>query len=145
MDETNARKFVSWKPTIEIERIEIKTEIPIKQEMYNNFNIIGFIDILYIYHLIVRYENHNFTNRSTCSHCFAEKEEKKPCFGRHTHKFAIEVKPRIDSFGNLVRQINKYKEYTRGEGYEWIIFTKTNDETIKKAVESQEIRVKIAS
>lgn len=97
--------------------IKVDAEEIIKNK-YNNF-VIGFWDVSISFDMLIS------TQIFSC-------ESRKPLI------YKIEVKPKIDSFGATLRQINLYKEFTKGS-YETILFTP--DTRFDSQFESQGIRV----
>jgi len=98
----------------------IESEVPIKNE-YNNF-IIGYWDIILTYEN--KYNIHD--DRS------------------YSAKIFIEVKPKIDSFGSVLRQIKTYKEfYSKNDikKYCMTVILFTPDTRFDKEFESQRIKV----
>lgn len=115
LQEDNLRKLLRKDKDIEIK--EIKTEVPVIAG--SNHYIMGYID------LVVRVnwmETDLEGNRKIAD----------------TFVLYYEIKPKIDNFGAIVRQINKYREcsYTG----EWVLFTNDiNYAKFRKAFESQKI------
>ena len=98
---------------------EIKTEVPVKAGYHKDF-IVGYVDL--VIHIVLR-KNGEFLG---------------------SKNIYIEVKPKVDNFGSLIRQINKYREYV-GCGDEWVVATRECSKQIERALNSQKIRVIIAS
>lgn len=95
-----------------VEILEIKTEVPVTTS--NNRFILGYVDIIVEYRILA---------------------------GGQYRRLFIEVKPKLDSFGTLIRQINKYKtEYITGD---WMVIHADNDKNkvreFKEALKSQKI------
>lgn len=97
----------------------VETEKPV---MSRDF-IIGFIDLC-------------LTTRFGCVRIDEKTGEVSWKFGYRGFKANIEVKPKIESFGETMRQINMYREYERCQ---YAIFTP--DHRFKDAFESQGIKV----
>ncbi len=97
----------------------VEAEHPVKNGSY----IVGFIDIA----IRIRYAS---LRRS------AEQGKAEYKFSSADDCVFIEVKPKIESFGETMRQINMYREYAYGK---YAIFTP--DHRFKDAFESQGIKV----
>ena len=133
----------------------IKCEVPIKTG-YNGF-IAGYIDVQYItspmiYKYSVKLESTRYDYRSDrgdaytleinppiclmtiCNTSLAHIKSSDP-FDRKT--INIEVKPKIKSFGETLRQVNTYKELL-GDNAEYVIYSP--DTRFKQAFESQGIK-----
>lgn len=134
----------------------IKSEVPLQG---NNSFIIGYLDLQITNHIFELYRN----NSKPCEKkfrklSFTKKSEKgyyetdnASYFGNYRYdrynfkldepykpiKIVIEVKPYIDSFGAVLRQLNTYKIHR--PGYDFYLFT--IDERFKEAFESQGIKV----
>jgi len=96
------------------------SEVPIKNGKWNNF-IVGYWDIV-IETVIENYCSDIIELR------YKNQEERK---------YYIEVKPKIASFGETLRQLMTYKNYTHSDN----IFLFTPDLRFKEAFESQGIKV----
>ena len=55
------------------------------------------------------------------------------------HTFYLEIKPKIDSFGEVMRQINFYRDYIQERNHKFILITKTKG--FKELFESQNVYV----
>ena len=98
----------------------VETEKPVMSREF----IIGFIDLC-------------LTSRFGCVRIDEKTGEIYWKFGYRGPRVNIEVKPKIESFGETMRQINMYREYDRDAKY--AIFTP--DHRFKEAFESQGIKV----
>lgn len=124
-----------WCKNVACELFKTKTllESPLKS---NSNHIGGYIDILV-----------------NCEYKPIDENIAKKSVGRNGVSKIIEVKPYIKSVGDVVRQINRYKEYSRMQGYngerlnkhisygndEYYLFT--FDKRFDKQIESQDITV----
>ena len=102
-----------------IEIRDIRTEVPVTSG--NNKFIVGYIDI---YCRWILYKVNDKGEKETVD----------------LWDVFLEVKPKIDSFGAVVRQINKYRE--NGKIGHWIVFTEDeNADKFKEAFGGQEIHL----
>jgi len=126
------RKKILSTPKPEI-LFSIQAEYPILG--YNGFNI-GFVDVM------VKIKKQDWIKAPVTNHCyfFVESYEKK------YDKVFIEIKPKVKSIGELIRQINLYRShedykdriYSRDCGA-WIVLTKTPN--LQKIFATQQIYV----
>lgn len=109
----------------------------------------GYIDVMYTAFRMLNQKNLHSCWRDS-KDCVSDKDGNKctmvgteyesTCKGP-SKAFYFEVKPRVENFGSLLRQINKYKANV-SEGF-WIVYTKECPENIKTALEGQGVHVLI--
>jgi len=127
----NSKKLDLNKVHFEAILSKIELEYPIINE-YNKF-IIGFIDLVATFSTSIKSENLIFMNKV--------KNLGPEIIDRNTHKslgvkYIFEVKTKIESFGETLRQINTYKKYL--DGVYVLITPKT---PFKKAFEDSNVKV----
>ena len=112
---------------LEKPRIDITLETPIVNEGSSGFkNIVGYWDVI-AYVEIPHIENAYFDTYW--------KGQK----GKKSIRKYIEVKPKIESLGALLRQLNLYKQYMHFEKSD--IYVYTSDLKFKNQLESQNIKI----
>jgi len=123
-EEWNSLQDVSSLNIISKDDLFIKTEVAITT---HTKYVVGFIDFKVTLHsdeiktTLLRKEIDGTVN-------FLEK--------RDSHGFYLEIKPKVTSFGEVMRQLNMYREFCKGE---FILITRTIG--LKDAFESQGIHV----
>jgi hypothetical protein len=94
--------------------LKIQTEVPVKAG-YNKDFIVGYIDLL-VDIMVVKTGT--------------------------VRIMAIEVKPEVKNFGDLIRQINKYREYLKAD--DWVVETRKCKPEFIDALRSQNVIVHIS-
>lgn len=133
--------------------INISLEVPIRP----NYNILGYWDVVIGYKIPCIPENicreyhtsKNISNEclfkkidcsNSCEHFRLYSRAEKRYSYLDTYKpIYIEVKPKIYSFGNTIRQLQKYVEYSKINANQ--VYLYTPDTTFKSAFESQGFKV----
>ena len=117
------RHGLEWYTNVCLDKIISKSELPV---MSSKTFLAGYIDLAIIGNYLI--------NGSEC---------KTPYFYSVYHM--IEIKPRIDSFGAVLRQINSYKQFRSNQhiknGYDAGYYLFTLDSRFDNQFESQGIKV----
>lgn len=116
-------QYLEFRKNLKTEKLHSIVKLDMEYAIlgYNNYNI-GFVDA------ILSFQAQEFFIKEEGCHFFATSGR----IVNGSNPFVIEVKPKINSLGELVRQINMYRSHL--EANTWIILTETSsfDDVLKQ-------------